>query len=191
MNDQTPRSDSEAIVKGDLTRRTVLRTAAHAAWAVPVITAVSAAPAFAASAGAMNLYVASASATLSLTKSPATGPTSGYLATFTVSLENKSALTPATGLTVTLSGAGGGAGTYKGVISGTAAVTSPAGWTASSGKSSVTVTGDLGAKGTVTLVFSFKVDDNPAGANPAVPITVFCAGFTQTGVATVVPGDVP
>ena len=97
MNDQTPTPDSEAIAKGDLTRRTVLRTAAHAAWAVPVITAVSAAPAFAASPDIKDLYVASASVELSQTKTPATGSTSGYLATCTVSLENKSALS-ATGL---------------------------------------------------------------------------------------------
>ena len=94
---------------------------------------------------------------------------------------------------MTLSSLDGGNGTYKGVVSDTKAVTSPAtGWKATSGKSTVTVTGDLGGKGTVDLVFTFKVNANPTtDPNPDVPITASCTGFTQTGVAKIVPDDVP
>lgn len=76
----------------DLSRRTVLRTAAHAAWAVPVISAISAAPAFAATSDVFTVVTA-------LTVAP--NRLSGVL---TVSVTNPAGGTlPANGVAVVVS----------------------------------------------------------------------------------------
>jgi hypothetical protein len=47
--DESAAPDAQGVADRTISRRTVIRTAVHAAWAVPVISAVSAAPAFAGS----------------------------------------------------------------------------------------------------------------------------------------------
>lgn len=80
-----------SVLRRNVTRRTVLRTAAHAAWVVPAIQVVSAAPAFAASGSA------SISVTAGITwNGTATSSTFGLRVTITV------ADAPATGVQVTL-----------------------------------------------------------------------------------------
>jgi hypothetical protein len=60
MNEDTTGGPAQRAASAPISRRTVMRTAAHAAWAVPVISAVTAAPAFAANSDVLTV---SASAT--------------------------------------------------------------------------------------------------------------------------------
>jgi hypothetical protein len=55
VNDEQPSTEDHAVGGRQLSRRTVLRTAAHAAWAVPAIQIVAAAPTFAASGDVLAL----------------------------------------------------------------------------------------------------------------------------------------
>ena len=92
MNDEQPSTEDHAVGGRQLSRRTVLRTAAHAAWAVPAIQIVAAAPSFAASGDA-----------LALTPAP-TGVWDlvANRMTATIRVKNMSAANPTVGLQLTV-----------------------------------------------------------------------------------------
>lgn len=61
MHNETNTNEREVAGGRELSRRTVIKTAAHAVWAVPVISAVSAAPAYAAASDTFSISVSAAS----------------------------------------------------------------------------------------------------------------------------------
>jgi hypothetical protein len=78
-------------------RRAILKTGAHAAWAVPAIQIASATPSFAATSGVPSPAMLTVSGS---------GSRNGVNITYDLSVANQAGLADATGVTVTITGAG-------------------------------------------------------------------------------------
>ena len=93
MSDHYHSGEDHAVGGRRLSRRTVLRTAAHAAWAVPAIQAVAATPAFAASGSGALAFTPAPTGVWSLSRNRMTA---------TIQVKNTSTANPTIGLQVTV-----------------------------------------------------------------------------------------
>ena len=141
-------------------RRAILKTGAHAAWAVPAIQIASAAPSFAANSGVPGPAMLTVSGS---------GSRTGSNLNYTLTVANQAGLANATAVTVTLTG--------RGIDSGTAPSQISAGWTVAAAASSLTFTygGTLASGSSAPLAFRAKRGDT-TGNPPSYRITAAVTG---------------
>lgn len=161
-------SDANSTTERSRTsRRTVVRTAAHAAWAVPAIQIATSVPAFAAVSNKLLLSTFTARWS---------GPGNSTKLTITATIKNDDGNTAATAVTFTVTFPAG-----YGNITGAAA---PTGYTAVTTGTSVTYTysGTIAAGSTLNFTSEINVQTRGTGQ---IAGTVASAGWSGDGKSTI------